>query len=142
MKKINSMMFLSLALLCLAFVGGCAVYPSVVVNNWNFAPQQANGTELDLSLIAGSELEFNFTIKNEGEARDLLASTFDVIFTTESGESSALSIYFDNHQTRLSFVKYESKNIVLHAVSNTTVSESRRITITYDGQTLVQYLVR
>ena len=141
MKKIKSILFLALTVFCL-MMGGCAVYPSVKINDWNFTPQQASGTEIDLSLISGSELEFDFTVKNESEARELLASTFDVIFKNEEVETHAISIYIDNYKSSLNFAEYESKNIKLHAVSTSTVSESKSIIIKYDGTTIVEYIVK
>ena len=142
MKKFKSVLFLSVLVICLSFIGGCAIYPSVTINNWNFVPQQASGTEIDLSLIAGSELEFDFTVHNQDEARDLLASTFSVVFTKNQSETNALSIYFDNHQTSLSFASFESRNLKLHVISTATVSSSTKITINYDGSTIIEYLVK
>ena len=141
MKKIKSTLIIALTVFCLV-MGGCAVYSSVKINDWNFAPQQASGTEIDLSLISGSELEFDFTVKNESEARDLLASTFDVIFKNEEGETHAISIYIDNHKSSLNFAEYESKNIKLHAITTSTVSENKSIIIKYDGITIVEYIVK
>ena len=142
MKKIKSTLFFALAIFCMALFGGCAIYPSVVINDWDFAPQQASGTEINLSLISGSEMEFNFTVKNYGEERNLLASAFDVLLSNGETSTSAISIYLDNHKSSLSFVKNESKNIKLHAVSTITISQSTSITIKYDGTAIVEYFVR
>ena len=142
MKKIKELSFMFIAVLCFAFFGGCAVYPSVTIDGWNFAPQQVSGTEIDLSLFSGSELKFDFTIKNQSEARTLRAENFDVIFKSGNNEQNAISVYFDNHEASIDFIQNESKNIKLCALATATVSESDKLIIEYDGRVVVEYKIK
>ena len=142
MKKAKISLILIGLIFCFAFFGGCAIYPSSIINDWNFAPQQASGTEIDLSLISGSELSFDFTIQNGSNARPLNASSFMVVFSKGESEENASIVYFDDYKSSLNFARYETKNIKLHAMSTSTISENSSITIKYDGRTIVTYIVK
>ena len=139
MKKTKISLILLSVIFCFMILNGCAIYNSVTINDWNIVPQQATGSEIDLSLFSGSDIEFDFTIKNQSEARDLIVGNFNVILVKGINEESVSTVYFDNHRATLSFAENESRNIKLHALSSSTISENTKIVIKYDGKTVVEY---
>ena len=144
MKKIKLYCVMAITLCLLTLLSGCLFFdPFVIVNDWRITPQQASGSEVNLSFVSGSEMEFAFTIKNLGEERTLKSNTFDVVCVVNGTEESSATVYFDSIlQTSIDFSKNESKNITLHALTKSSFANSSKIIVKYDGTTIVEYLVR
>lgn len=143
MKKLKLFTTIAVALCCLAMVSGCLFFdPFVLVNNWRITPQQATGTEVNLSFVSGSEMQFSFTVKNLGEERNLNASNFDIVCVVDGTEHSSASVYFDSLQTSINFTTNQSQNVTLHALTSASFSNSSKVLVRYDGTTICEYLVR
>ena len=144
MRKIKYLNIGIVAICLITLLAGCLFFdPFVLVNNWRITPQQATGTEVNLSFVTGSEMEFAFTIKNLGEERNLYASNFDVVCVISGSEESSTAIYFDSPLiTSINFAEEESKNITLHALTKSSFANSSKILVKYDGTTICEYIVR
>ena len=143
MKKLKLFVAFAVALCCFSMLAGCLFFDGfVLVNNWRLTPQQATGTEVNLAFVSGSEMEFAFTVKNLGEARQLNANNFDVVCVVNNTEQNSISVYFDSHQASISFEQNQSKNITLHALTSSSFSNSSKVIIRYDGTIICEYLVR
>ena len=138
MKKFKALLFVPLAVLCLFMYAGCLLLGTVEVNRWSFKPQQASGTEIAL----GSSMTFHFSVVNYGEERELKASAFEVSCVVDGSEYNAEAIYLDSLKTAVNFLHAESRNVELHVVTTSSFSSSSKIVIKYDGQPIVEYLLK
>ena len=143
MKKFKSLSLIFLVVFCIAIFAGCSLFESgfVIVDHWGFTPAQASGTDINLTIIKGSYLSFDFTIYNNISERTLLADSFDVVIVCNDVEESAEEIMFDNFQKSLSFGEKTKANIKLKALCKSTISGSAKIIIKYSGTTICQYLI-
>ena len=138
MRKLKALLFVPLAVLCLFVYAGCFLLGTVEVNNWSFKPQQASGAEIAL----GTSMTFHFSVVNYDNERELKASAFKVSCVIDNSEYDAEAIYLDNLRSSVSFAQNESRNVELHIVTTSLFSSSSKIVIKYDGQPIVEYLLR
>ena len=139
MKKFKTLLFIPMAILCLLAYAGCILLGTVEINQWSFKPQQASGTEV----IFGSTMEFDFTIENYGDDRALSAGTFKIAYVQNGNEYNAEAVYLDNlMQTSVNFHHNESRNVKIYVITSNSFSNSEKIVIKYDGQTIIEYLIK
>lgn len=141
MKKLKSIITFVFVMFAIVMLSGC-IFEGVNVNKWNFVPEQASGTELDLTFVSGSEMSFAFTVKNNSEERNLLSTTFSVVCKVGDQEKNIETLCFDSFATSITFEKNQSQNITLHAISTTSLSSCSKITIKYDGTTICEYTIK
>ena len=142
MKKIKYLTFALITVLCLSMLAGCKILNISFINDWVFVPQQVTGSELNLSLISASSMEYTFNIKNNGEDRDLKANTFSIIYTIDGTNYQPTSITFDDYSTSISFLNKQSKDVTLKAISAISFTNNSKIVIKYDGTIICEYIVK
>ncbi len=141
MKKTKYLTLTLVALLCLSMLAGCKVFNISFINDWVFVPQQVTGSELNLSLISASSMEYTFNIKNNGEERELKSSAFTIVYTID-GTNYQPVVTFNDYSTSISFENKQSQDITLKAISTATFTNNSKIAIKYDGTLICEYTVR
>ena len=142
MKNLKLFSFVLVAVLSAVLFAGC-VFGTVTIDNWQFKPEQASGSSLDLTLINSSAMTFDFTITNKGNDRELLAESFKVIIKNGEQEVEADAVTFENLKTKIEFKANTSANIKLNAVATkSNLSENSKILIKYSGSLICEYKVK
>ena len=141
MKKAKFLTLVLIAVLCLSMFAGCKILNISFINDWVFVPQQVTGSELNLSLISASSMEYTFNVKNNGDERELKSSAFTVNYKIDGSDYQPV-ITFDDYSTSISFLSKESKDVTIKAISTATFTNNSKIVIKYDGTVICEYIVK